>query len=403
MIYADNAATTAVHRSVLDAMLPFFTQTYGNAGAQHAAGRAAREALDDARATVARCLGCAPREVIFTGGGSEADNQALRTAAAWGRARGRMHLVSSAFEHPAVLRTLEDLMCEGFEVTLVDPTPAGIVEAPAVEAALRDDTCLVSVMAVNNEVGTVQPVAAIAKAAHTRGALFHTDAVQGAGRVPLDMTDMGIDMLSLSAHKFHGPKGVGALLCRAEALGGPLIPFSLVLGGGQERGHRAGTENVAGIVGLAAALREACSDLDENAARTVRLRDRLIAGLAAVPGAHLMGDPVRRNAGTVNMCFEGVHREALLALLDRAGICASAGSACEAGAVSISPVLRAMGVPTEIAAGALRLSLCADNTAEEVDAIVAAVHTAVAHLHEVGGWTPADAAAAGTQTPEAHA
>jgi cysteine desulfurase len=393
MIYADNAATTAVHQSVLAAMIPLFAQNgYANPSSQHAAGREARTVEDSARKTVADGLGCSPREVIFTASGSEADNQALRTAAAWGRKRGRMHIVSSAFEHPAILRTLEALASEGFETTLVSPTPEGIIEPEAVRQAVRPrQTCLVSVMTVNNEIGTIQPIPQIAAVAHEAGALCHTDAVQAVGHVPVNMVDMGVDMLSLSAHKFHGPKGIGALLCRETAFGEALSVVPLVLGGGQERGRRAGTENVPGIAGLAEALAESLDHLDENARCTQALRDRLIEGLCAIEGSHLMGDRTRRNPGTVNVCFEGVNREALLALLDERGICASAGSACESGAVSISPVLRAMGVPAEIAAGALRLSICEDNTAEEVEQIIAAVSECVASVRRADAEFRADA------------
>ena len=385
MIYFDNAATTALHQSVLDAMLPYFAQLPGNPGAQHAAGRRAAEAVRDARAAVARRLGCDARDVVFTASGSEADNQAIRTALAWGAGHGRAHVVTSAFEHPAVLRTLAALEARGAcTVTRVAPTPAGIVEPGAVAEALRGhdgEVALVSVMTVNNEVGTVQPVRELAALAHGAGALFHTDAVQAAGHVPLDMAGTGIDLLSLSAHKFHGPKGVGVLACRPTAPDGNALACTpLVFGGGQERGRRAGTENVPGIVGLAAALDEACGNLEADAAYAAGLRDRLVAGLTAIPGTHLVGDRARRNPGTVNVCFEGVHREALIARLDEAGICASAGSACEAGAVSVSPVLRAMGVPERLAAGALRCSLNADNTAAEVDEAVAAVTRAVADL-----------------------
>ncbi len=384
MIYADNAATTAVHPGVLAAMMPAFTECFANPSSPHAAGRAAAQAERDARRTVARLLGCEPRELIFTASGSEADNQALRTAAAWGRAHGRAHIVSSAFEHPAILRTLDDLAREGFEVTLVAPTLAGIVEPDAVRAAVRPgETCLVSVMTVNNEVGTVQPVAQIARIAHEAGALAHTDAVQAVAHVPVDVAGMGVDMLSLSAHKFHGPKGIGALVCRTTALGEPLPVVPLVRGGGQERGRRAGTENVPGMVGMAQALTEAAEGFERDCAYVSGMRDRLIDGLTSIEGAHLMGDRTQRNPGTVNVCFEGVNREALLALLDEEGICASAGSACESGATSISPVLRAMGVPPEVAAGALRLSICADNTPDEMERIIDRVRACVSRLRSV--------------------
>lgn len=383
MIYADNAATTAVHQNVVDAMLPVFLQNFANPSSPHEAGRAAAEHVRSSRQTVARCLGCEPQEVIFTASGSEADNQALITAAAWGRERGRMHMVSSQFEHPAILKTLAWLQEHGgFEVTLVAPGRDGLISTQAVEDAIRGgQTCLVSIMTVNNEVGTVQPVGELAALAHAHGALFHTDAVQAVAHLPLNVTELGVDMLSLSAHKFHGPKGIGALICRTQALGAPLQVVPVVRGGGQERGRRAGTENVPGMVGLATALDDACSGQAARIAYTAGLRDRLIEGLCALPGAQLMGDRTQRNPGTVNVCFAHINRESLLVLLDEAGICASAGSACESGAVSVSPVLRAMGVPDEVAMGALRLSICEDNTAEDIDKIIAAVGSAVERLH----------------------
>ncbi len=413
MIYADNAATTSLHASVLDAMMPYLTGTYGNPSSQHAAGRAAAEAVRDARATVAACLGCAPREVVFTASGSESDNQAIATGVAWGAARGRRHVVASAIEHPAVLRALERLERAGdVQVTYVRPAADGVVSAAAVRAAVRPgQTCLVTVMAANNETGAVQPVGEIAAVAHEAGALFHTDAVQAVGQVPLRLGAGGeatsgggavpairvdADLLTLSAHKFHGPKGVGALVCRAQTLGGPLAPAAIVVGGAQERGHRAGTENVPGVVGLAAALREACARVaaapaaDGAAAAgsptaIAALRDRLAHGLLDIPDARLMGpaDPARRCPGIVCACFGGVHREALVALLDQAGVCASAGAACAAGAVATSHVLRAMGVDDRLAAGSLRLSLGEDATADDVDAIVRATRAAVARLRAV--------------------
>ncbi len=381
MIYADNAATTSVHEGVLQAMLPFFSQTFGNPGAQHAAGRAAAEAVRTSRELVAKNLGCDPREVIFCSSGSEADNQALRTAVTWGAARGRKQVVTSAFEHPAILRTLEVLEREqGIEVVRVRPDGEGLVRPADVASAVGPATCLVSVMAVNNEVGTVQPVEELAGVAHKAGALFHTDAVQGAGHISLDVHAMGLDMLSLSAHKFHGPKGVGALICASQALGEPLEAACVIHGGHQERGRRAATENVPGIVGLAVALDEACGRLQQDAAYIGWMRNRLIEGLTAIPGSHLMGSLEHRNPGTVNVCFEGANREALVALLDERGICASAGAACESGATGVSPVLQAMGVPRQIAAGALRLSLGCDNTPEEVEVIIAEVGACVDRL-----------------------
>lgn len=385
MIYVDNAATTAVRPEVLQAMLPYFTQVFANPGEPHAAGRAAHDAVRESRARVADRLGCEPDDVVFTASGSESDNQAMATAVAWGEARGRTHVVTSAFEHPAVLQSLREWERRGVEVTLVAPDAEGLVDPDAVAAAVRPGrTCLVTVMTVNNEVGTVQPVGGIARVAHDAGALFHTDAVQAVGHVSVDMAADDIDMLSVSAHKFHGPKGVGLLAARHDALGGPLAVVPLVRGGGQERGRRAATENVPGIVGLAEALALAVDGLAQSTAYVSDLRDRAMQGLLAIPGAHLMGSREHRNPGTVNVCFEGVHREALLALLDRRGICASAGSACESGAAAPSPVLRAMGVPDELARGALRLSLCEDNTAREIDQVVEAVRECVASLRHAG-------------------
>ncbi len=380
MIYLDNAATTFVHEGVLDAMLPYLRDMCGNPGAQHAAGRAARYALDEAREDMARVLGCAPGEVVFTSGGSESDNQALRTAAAWGRAHGRTRIVSSQIEHPAVLRTLEQLAGEGFEVTLVAPNGQGVIEADALEAALGPDVCLVSLMAVNNEVGTIQPFEQAARLAHEAGALFHTDAVQAAGHIALDVQAMGVDLLSLAAHKFHGPKGMGALVCRAQAFGEPLAPARLILGGGQERGWRAGTENVPGIAGMAAALKEAVRDMPRYQQEVAALRDRLQARLAAIPGAHVLGGGAPRIAGTLCMCFEGVDRQALVAALDRKGVCAAGGSACAAGATRPSPVLAAMGVPGELAQGQLRLSLGIDTTAGEIEQAAQTITETVARL-----------------------
>lgn len=380
MIYLDNAATTFVHPEVLQAMLPYLTQACGNPGAQHAAGRAARYALDEAREDVASELGCAPGEVVFTSGGSEADNQALRTAAAWGLAHGRRRIVASQIEHPAVLNTVAQLAEEGFEATLVTPDAEGVVSAEIVAAALGPDVCLVSLMAANNEVGTVQPVEQAARLAHEAGALFHTDAVQAAGHIPLDVAGMGIDLLSASGHKFHGPKGAGLLVCRSQAFGDALSPARLIYGGSQERGWRAGTENVAGIVGMAAALKEAGRDLPRYQEEVAHLRDRLQGALAEIEGAHVLAAHAPRIAGTLGMCFEGVDRQALVAALDRKGVCAAAGPACSSGAARPSPVLAAMGVQPELARGQLRLSLSVDTTPDEVDEAARAIRDTVARL-----------------------
>lgn len=383
MIYLDNAATTAVHPSVVATIVPCYTAVYGNPGARHSAGRAARAVVDDARATVAGCLGCPPEGVIFTASGSEADNQALRTGVAWGEPRGRTRIVSTSIEHPAILQTLTELLVEGCSVTLVDPDERGYVSPESIEAVLDPDVCLVSVMAVNNEVGTVQPVAAIAEVAHRAGALFHTDAVQAMGHVPVRMDEMGIDLLSLSAHKFHGPKGVGALAFDPRPFAdAPGLPAPVVFGGGQEHGHRAGTENVPGIAGLACALREAVDDLPRYTSYVGELRDLLEEGLADIPGAHVAGASALRSPGTLCLCFEGIDRHDLVAELDRMGICASAGAACESGVRSASPVLTAMGVPQQVADGQLRLSPCLDTSRTDVLAAVAAVREAVATLRE---------------------
>ncbi len=383
MIYLDNAATTAVHPSVVAAIVPCYTDAYGNPGARHGAGHAARAVVDDARATVADCLGCSPEGVVFTASGSEADNQALRTGVAWGEPQGRTRIVSTSIEHPAILQTLTELLVEGYSVTLVNPNEHGYVSPESIEAVLGPDVCLVSVMAVNNEVSTVQPVEAIAAAAHRAGALFHTDAVQAMGHVPVRMDEMGIDLLSLSAHKFHGPKGVGALAFNPEAFkDAPGLPVPVVFGGGQEHGHRAGTENVPGIAGLACALREAVDDLPRYTSYVGELRDLLEEGLADIPGTSIAGAKTMRSPGTLCVCFEGIDRHELVSELDRMGVCASAGAACESGVRSASPVLTAMGVPERIADGQLRLSPCLDTSRADVVTAVAAIREAVAALRE---------------------
>ncbi len=376
-IYADHAATAPMRPAALAAMQPYFTTEYGNPSSLHAAGEAAQAAVRGARGAVACLMGCGAREVYFTSGGTEADNQALLSGAEWGAARGRRHFVTAAFEHPAVLRTLDWLETKGFSVTRLPIAPDGVLAPAAVAAALRPDTVMVSVMAVNNEIGTVQPIAEIGALCRARGVWFHTDAVQAAGQIPVDLQAWQADYLSLSAHKFGGPKGVGALLARQEA---PLSP--LLRGGGQQRGMRAGTENVPGIVGLAAALQQACRNMPQEAASVCALRAQLMAGLAAIPAARLTGDERRRAPGIVHVCFAGVESEPLLVLLDAAGICASGGSACAAGALEPSHVLRSMGIPEAWAAGALRLSLGIDNDKEQVDYIVQNVKRIVAKLRE---------------------
>ena len=378
MIYADNAATTRMSEAAVAAMLPAMREGYGNPSSLYAFGQEAKERLEAAREQIARCLGCDAREVTFTSGGSEADNQALRSAAALGARRGKRHIVSTAFEHHAVLHTLKRLEQEGFSVTLLDVHENGIVRPEEVAAAIREDTCLVSVMYANNEIGTVQPIAEIGAICREKGVVFHTDAVQAVGHIPVDVRRDNIDMLSLSGHKFHGPKGVGVLVCRR---GIPLTP--LIEGGAQERGKRAGTENVPAICGMAAALAESCEKREENARRLTVLRDRLIAGLTAIPHSALNGDAVSRLPGNVNVCFEGIEGESLLLLLDDKGVCASSGSACTSGSLDPSHVLLAIGRPHEVAHGSLRLSLSEENTAGEVETIIAAVTEVVQYLRDM--------------------
>ena len=378
MIYADNAATTRMSEAAVAAMLPAMREGYGNPSSLYAFGQEAKERLEAAREQIARCLGCDAREVTFTSGGSEADNQALRSAAALGARRGKRHIVSTAFEHHAVLHTLRRLEQEGFSVTLLDVHENGIVRPEEVAAAIREDTCLVSVMYANNEIGTVQPIAEIGAICREKGVVFHTDAVQAVGHIPVDVRRDNIDMLSLSGHKFHGPKGVGVLVCRR---GIPLTP--LIEGGAQERGKRAGTENVPAICGMAAALAESCEKREENARRLTVLRDRLIAGLTAIPHSALNGDAVSRLPGNVNVCFEGIEGESLLLLLDDKGVCASSGSACTSGSLDPSHVLLAIGRPHEVAHGSLRLTLSEENTAEEVETIIAAVTEVVQYLRDM--------------------
>lgn len=375
MIYLDNAATTALHESVLERMLPYFGVDFGNPGSVHAAGRTALHAVMDARATVAECLGCTPRQIVFTSGGTEADNQALATGAEFGRGAHRMRMVASSIEHPAVLRALDYWEAQGFAITLVNPDETGVVSARAIEAVLDDDVCLVSVMVANNETGVLQPVSEIAQAAHGAGALFHTDAVQAAGHVRLNAEASGIDMLSISAHKFHGPKGVGALVCRTREGAEPLI-----YGGGQERGRRSGTENVPGIVGLAAALEEACETMEEDAARVLGLRDCFEEQLGQIEGAYVVGKAAARVPGISNVCFEGLDHQTLIPLLDAGGVCASAGSACSAGAVKTSHVLRAMGVSESLAKGSVRFSFSADTSQGDGDAAAVAMREIAASL-----------------------
>ena len=377
-IYADNAATTKMSRTAIDAMLPYMETYYGNPSSLHTVGQQAAEALMTARQTVAACLGCQPREITFTSGGSEADNQALVSAARIGERKGRKHIISTAFEHHAILHTLKKLEKEGFDVQLLDVGPTGTVTAQQVADAIREDTCLVTIMYANNEIGSILPIPEIGAVCREKGVLFHTDAVQAAGHLHIDVKAQNIDMLSLSAHKFHGPKGVGVLYARQ---GIPLT--NIIEGGAQERGKRAGTENIPGIVSMAAALQEACAHIDENAAKVSALRDKLMAGLSQIPHSALNGDPVHRLPGNVNFCFEGIEGESLLLLLDAKGICASSGSACTSGSLDPSHVLLAIGRPHEVAHGSLRLSLCHDTTEEQVDYILEKVPGIVAYLRDM--------------------
>ena len=377
-VYADNAATTQMSRAAIDAMLPYMETVYGNPSSLHSVGQQAAEALQNARERIAACLNASPREIYFTSGGSEADNQAILSAARLGARKGKKHIISTAFEHHAVLHTLKKLEKEGFEIELLPVGAIGTITAQQVKSALRADTCLVTVMYANNEIGSILPIAEIGKVCREAGVLFHTDAVQAAGHVPIDVQAQHIDMLSLSAHKFHGPKGIGVLYARQ---GVPLT--SLIEGGAQERGKRAGTENLPAIMGMAAALEDACAHIDENTRKVSALRDRLIAGLSKIPHSALNGDPVNRLPGNVSFCFEGIEGESLLLLLDAKGICASSGSACTSGSLDPSHVLLAIGRPHEVAHGSLRLSLCEWNTDEDVDRILAAVPEVVAYLREM--------------------
>lgn len=378
MIYADNAATTAVGRAALAAMLPCLISDYGNPSSLYAFGQRAKEKLEDARARVAACLNADPKEITFTSGGSEADNQAIRSAAALGAKKGKKHIISTAFEHHAVLHTLDALKEEGFEITLLDVHENGIVTAEEVAAAIRPETCLVTVMYANNEIGTVQPIAEIGAVCREKGVLFHTDAVQAAGHLHIDVQAQNIDMLSVSGHKFHGPKGVGFLYAKKG-----IRLRNVIYGGGQERGKRAGTENLPAIVGMAAALEDQLLHLDENNARLIRLRDRLIAGLAKIPHSILNGDPVKRLPTNVSFCFEAIEGESMLLLLDDKGICASSGSACTSGSLDPSHVIMAIGRPHEVAHGSLRLSIGEDITEEQVDTIIREVTEVVTYLRSM--------------------
>ncbi len=377
-IYVDNAATTAMSDTAIAAMARYYKEVYGNPSSLHTVGQIAKEALDSARAEIAACIGAKPNEIYFTSGGSEADNQAIRSAAYGGLAKGKKHIISTAFEHHAVLHTLKKLEKEGFEVTYLNVHSHGNITAGEVEAAIRPDTALVTVMYANNEVGSVLPVKEIGEVCRAHKIIFHTDAVQAVGHIPVNVIGDNIDMLSCSAHKFHGPKGVGFLYCRAG-----VALQNLIEGGAQERNRRAGTENLAGISGMAAALKEAVANLEKNMKREAALRDRLIAGLTKVEHSRLNGDRVSRLPNNVNICFEGVEGESLLLLLDAKGICASSGSACTSGSLDPSHVLLALGLPHEVAHGSLRLSLSEYNTEEEVDFIIEEVPKVVEYLRSI--------------------
>ncbi|MBO5186244.1 MAG: cysteine desulfurase NifS [Prevotella sp.] len=378
IIYLDNAATTKMSKSAIEAMLPYMDSIYGNPSSLHSVGQRANEALVNARERIAKLLGCEAREITFTSGGSEADNQAILSAARLGESKGKKHIVSTAFEHHAVLHTLDKLKKDGFEITLLDVHENGLVTPEQVREAIRKDTCLVTIMYANNEIGTVQPIKEIGAVCREKGVIFHTDAVQAAGHLHIDVKEQNIDMLSLSAHKFHGPKGIGALYARKG-----IRLTNLIEGGAQERGKRAGTENIPAIMGMAAALEEACRHTDENTEKLTVLRDKLIAGLSEVPHSVLNGDAKKRLPGNVNFCFEGIEGESLLLLLDDKGVCASSGSACTSGSLDPSHVLLAIGRVHDIAHGSLRLSLSEENTEEEINYTIKAVKEVVEYLRSI--------------------
>ena len=375
MIYADNAATTKMSRSAIEAMLPFMDTYYGNPSSLYSFGQQAKEYLEDARERVAKCLGCDAREITFTSGGSEADNQAIFSAARLGERKGKKHIISTAFEHHAVLHTLDKLKKQGFEITLLDVHENGIVTPEQVADAIREDTCLVTIMFANNEIGTIQPIAEIGKVCREKQVLFHTDAVQAAGHLKINTAEQNIDMLSISAHKFHGPKGIGVLYAKRG-----IMLDNVINGGAQEKGKRAGTENLSAIMGMTVALEEAVADLDKNSAKLTALRDRLIEGLDKIPYGELNGDRKSRLPGNVNYCFEGIEGESMLLLLDDKGICASSGSACTSGSLDPSHVLLAIGRPHEVAHGSLRLSLGEDMTEEDIDYLIDSVTEVVTYL-----------------------
>ena len=377
-VYVDNAATTQMSDSVLKAMMPLLTDIYGNPSSLHSVGQIAKEHLEAARETVAECIGADPKEIYFTSGGSEADNQAIRSAAYIGARKGKKHIISSKFEHHAVLHTLDALKKEGFTVTLLDVYSNGIVKPEDVANAITEETCLVTIMTANNEIGTIQPIAEIGRICKEKGVLFHTDAVQAVGHIPVNVKDMNCDMLSVSAHKFHGPKGVGFLYARKG-----ILLTNIIYGGAQERNKRAGTENMASIVGMATAIKDATDHLQENAEKVTAMRNRLIDGLKGIERSRINGDLEHHLPGTLNMCFEGIEGESLLLLLDAKGICASSGSACTSGSLDPSHVLLSIGVPVEIAHGSLRLSISEYNTMEQMEHIVKSVPEVVSYLRSI--------------------
>ena len=381
-IYADNAATTKISQTAMKAMISAMENSYGNPSSIHQIGMAANDALQTAREQIARCLGCMPKEIFFTSGGTESDNQAIVSAAMLGAKQNKRHIISTAFEHHAVLHTLRRLKEQGFEIQLLDVGAEGNITAAQVEEAIRPDTCLVTVMFANNEIGSVLPIAEIGEACRAHGVLFHTDAVQAAGHIPVNVKKQNIDMLSLSAHKFHGPRGIGALYVKRG-----IELTSLMEGGGQERGKRPGTENLPAIMGMAAALKEECTLMEQNEAKVTAMRDCLIQGLSQIPYSILNGSREKRLPGNVNFCFEGVSGESLLLLLDSRGICASSGSACASGALDPSHVLLSLGLAPEIAQGSLRISLDISNTEEEIDYMLEVIPQVVEQLRGMSdGW-----------------
>ncbi len=377
-VYFDNAATTAMSKAALDAMIPALEETWSNASSLYTLGQLAKEQLEQARADIAECIGADPYEIIFTSGGSEADNQAIVSMARWGEKRGKKHIISTAFEHHAVLHTLQKLEKEGFEVTYLDVHPEGMIYPEQVEEAIRPDTCLVTIMYANNEIGSIMPIAEIGAICKEKKVIFHTDAVQAVGHLDINVKEQNIDMLSMSAHKFHGPKGVGCLYARRG-----IVLSNLIEGGAQERGKRAGTENIPGILGMAAALKDILSRREENAIKETAMRDRLIEGLSQIPHSKLNGPRTQRLPGNVNFVFEGIEGESLLLMLDMKGIAVSSGSACTSGSLDPSHVLLAIGLPHAVAHGSLRLTLSEYNTMEEVEYVLSVIPGIVDYLRDM--------------------